>query len=80
VNGVRALRFTKRRNERRLPQGEEISRGLEIDLVGFGEVEDTSLDKGFDGLLDEFRIGFVFEGGLDLVFEGLAGGGGLIDE
>jgi len=38
------------------------------------------LNKGFDGLLDEFRFGFVFEGGLDLVFEGLAGGGGLIDE
>ena len=75
LNGVRALRFTKRRNERRLPQGEEISRGLVIGLVGFGEVEDAGLDKGFDGLLDEFRLGFVFEGGLDLVFKGLAGGG-----
>jgi len=49
-------------------------------VFGFGEVEDTSLDKGFDGLLGEFRFGFVFEGGLDLVFESLAGGGGLIDD
>ena len=49
-------------------------------VFGFGEIEDTSLDKGFDGLLDEFRIGFVFEGGLDLVFELLAGRGGSIDE
>ena len=51
------------------------SRGSVVDLVGFGEVEDAGLDKGFDGLLDEFRFGFVFKGGLDLVFERLAGGG-----
>ncbi len=46
-----------------------------MDLVGFGEFEDFSVDKGFDGLLDKFRFGFVFEGGLDFVFERLAGGG-----
>ena len=50
------------------------SRCLVVDLVGFGEVEDAGLDKGFNGLLDEFRLGFVFEGGLDLVFQSLAGG------
>jgi len=56
----------------------ECSRGLVTDLVGFGEFEDAGLNKGFDGLLDEFRFGFVFEGGLDLVFELLAGGGGRL--
>ena len=51
-----------------------MSRCLVVDLVGFGEVEDTGLDKGLDGPLDEFRIGFVFEGGLDFVFQSLASG------
>ena len=33
------------------------------------------MNKGIDGLHDEFLLGFVFEGGLDLVFERLPGRG-----
>ena len=44
-------------------------------FVSLCERKDAGLDEGPDGLLDEVRFGFVFKGGLDLVFECLAGGG-----
>lgn len=51
------------------------SSGLVGDFVRFCEVEDSGLDEGLDGLLDEFRFGFGFGRGLDLVFQSIAGGG-----
>lgn len=43
----------------------DFSGDLVENLVGFGEVEQAGMDEGLDGLIDELRLGFVFENGLD---------------
>lgn len=79
LNGITVLGFTDGLHNAQSPiAGTKRSGDLVEDLVGIGEVEETRLDKCLDGVFNELRFGFVFEGGIDLVDECLTGGWSVV--